>query len=196
MMTPEQDDAAPLAFDPNDPKHLLPLVSKDDPILHTKLEPFDFKADGAADRAIAVAKILAASMLKYGGVGLAANQLGLTERAFVIKAAPQLIVCFNPKIVFYSEETSIAPEGCLSYPAVQLKVPRSRVIRIRYQQPNGKTTFTKWEGLTARIAQHEYDHVEGTVFLDRVSKLKASLAKEKASKLLRQRANVRLQAVS
>lgn len=155
------------------------LVDRFDPILHTKLETFDF-ANPPTDP-IALYNDLGNAMLKYGGAGLAANQVGLPYRFFVIKANP-IVGCFNPIIVDKSTETIDLDEGCLSFPGVALKVRRSRSIRIRYTEPNGNVVTHMWSGITARIALHEFDHLEGKTFLDHLSRVKREIVMKKALK--------------
>lgn len=143
----------------------LPLVDENDPILHREIPEYEF--DGSLDP-IKLAHDLSANLLAKGGIGLAANQIGLDVRAFAIKSSP-MIVMFNPTIVNSSEEKTIEKEGCLSFPGLFMKVKRAKEVRVRYTRPNGETTTETYSGLTARIIQHELDHLNGITFRKRVS---------------------------
>lgn len=151
------------------------LVPSNDPILKQELKQFDF-INPPTDP-IQLAHDLAETMLANNGLGLAANQIGLPYRVFAIKAE-KIIVCFNPKIVDYSEETIYLEEGCLSYPNLFIKVKRPKGIKIRYTEPNGNTLTTTFIGLTARIALHEYDHLQGITYLQRANRIHIEQAKK------------------
>ena len=120
-------------------------------------------------------------MLAHGGIGLAANQLGLPYRVFAIKANP-ILVCFNPRIVDVSEDMVELDEGCLTYPGLMLKIKRPATIRCRYTYPNGETVTEIYGGMTARIFQHEFDHLEGKNFTELVRPVTLALAKAKVKK--------------
>ena len=94
-----------------------------------------------------------------------------------------IIVCFNPKIITLSEETVLMDEGCLSYPGLWLKVRRAEGIEVTYENVKGELQEKAMFGLEARVFQHEYDHMEGTNFTKRVSKLKLDLAKKRLKKV-------------
>lgn len=156
--------------------HLLP---KDHPLLRKELERFSF-LEPPTDP-IALAHDLAEHLLYYGGVGLAANQIGLPYRVLVIKADP-MIVAFNPIIVDQSEELSEFEEGCLTFPNLYLKIKRPRHIKVRYTEPNGNTVTNKYSDLTARIFQHEIDHLEGKFFTEQLSRLALTMQLKKNNK--------------
>lgn len=159
-----------------------PLVSTNHPLLRTTAPRFDF-GDPTTDP-IQLAHDLTQSMLSHGGYGLAANQIGLPYRAFVMKTNP-VIVVFNPRIVNFTDEKIELEEGCLTYPGLILKVKRARGVKVRFDQPNGDTVTQNYIDLTARIFQHETDHLNGVIFLDYVSKLKVDIAKKKLKKTKR-----------
>ena len=120
------------------------------------------------------------------GIGLSANQIGIGARVFTMYAdvkKKDIIVCFNPKIVTVSEEQVLMEEGCLSYPGIWLKVRRPEGIEVTYEDAKGELQEKAMFGLEARIFQHEYDHMEGTDFTKRVSKLKLDLAKKRLRKV-------------
>ena len=126
------------------------------------------------------------TMRAKSGIGLSANQLGIGARVFTMYAdvkKKDIIVCFNPKIITLSEETVLMDEGCLSYPGLWLKVRRAEGIEVTYENVKGELQEKAMFGLEARVFQHEYDHMEGTNFTKRVSKLKLDLAKKRLKKV-------------
>ena len=102
-------------------------------------------------------------------------------------------ICFNPEIIWVSEETSLEEEGCLSYPNLYLKIRRPVSIKVTYEDVNENTISQGFDGLESRIFQHEYDHVDGIDFTDKASPLVLKRAKKKLSndikKMLRKYGN-------
>ena len=126
------------------------------------------------------------TMRAKSGIGLSANQIGIGARVFTMYVdvkKKDIIVCFNPKIITLSEETVLMDEGCLSYPGLWLKVRRAEGIEVTYENVKGELQEKAMFGLEARVFQHEYDHMEGTNFTKRVSKLKLDLAKKRLKKV-------------
>lgn len=158
---------------------ILSLVAKDHSLLKTKLEPFDFANPPTEPNQLA--RDLAETMLSNNGVGLAANQCGLPYRVFVIKSAP-ILCCFNPKVVDVSSQEVYLEEGCLTFPGVFYKIKRPRKIKVRFTQPNGETVTRVFEGITARIFQHELDHLDGILYQSRVSLFHKEQAERRAKK--------------
>jgi peptide deformylase len=152
----------------------------DHELLHTQISRFDF--DNPPVDPIEFAHLLVENMLHHGGIGLAANQIGQPYRVFAVAAKP-VIVAYNPVIVNTTTETVELEEGCLTFPNLILKIKRPSAIRIRYTLPNGTTETYKYVGMTARIMQHETDHLNGVVFTEHVGPVALSLAKAKARKL-------------
>lgn len=105
------------------------------------------------------------------GVGLAATQLGVLHRVLVYKAFAEdpLTALVNPQLEWVSEELETAEEGCLSLPGVHTEVERHARVRVRAQDEAGDPLAIEAEGLQARVIQHELDHLEGTLILDRIS---------------------------
>ena len=159
------------------------LVKSSHPLLTTELEPFDFKNSPVDPQELA--DHLIEVMDKHNGIGLSANQLGLPYRVFVMRTEPRL-VCFNPVITFESEEQSVLEEGCLTYPSLYVKIKRSSWIRTKFYDVNGELQTQKFNGITARCFQHELDHLNGIVYLNRASKMNLNRAKRKL-KLLKRR---------
>ncbi len=106
------------------------------------------------------------------GVGLAATQLGVLHRVLVYKAYQDdpVTALVNPVLEWESEERETAQEGCLSLPGVHVEVERAARVRVRAQNPHGKELVVEEEGLPARVIQHELDHLEGVLILDRISR--------------------------
>ena len=126
------------------------------------------------------------TMRAKNGIGLSANQIGIGARVFTMYAdvkKKDIIVCFNPKIVTVSEEQVLMEEGCLSYPGIWLKVRRPEGIEVTYEDAKGELHEKAMFGLEARVFQHEMDHMEGTDFTKRVSKLKLDRAKKRLRKV-------------
>jgi len=132
------------------------------------------------------------TMYKRGGVGLAANQVGVLKRVVVIdlnsgkeNQGKEKIVLINPEIVALEGE-EIKEEGCLSLPGLYRKVKRAAFVKVKAQNLDGEEFTIEGEGLLARALQHEIDHLNGIVFIDRLSPLQRRLALEKFKKLKRQ----------
>ena len=106
------------------------------------------------------------------GVGLAATQLGVLHRVLVYRAYPEdpLTALVNPVIEWRSEELEAAEEGCLSLPGVHVEVERAASVRVRARDGHGEELQVEAEGLTARVIQHEIDHLDGVLILDRISR--------------------------
>lgn len=127
------------------------------------------------------------------GVGLAAPQIGKNIRLFIVDCTPwgdeeeecrdYKRVFVNPEIYAASEQTGLFNEGCLSIPGLHEDVRRPVAIRIRYLDENFAPHDEEIDGLRARVIQHEYDHLEGVVFTDRLSPLRRNLLKSKLQNL-------------
>ena len=144
------------------------LVDPNDPILTTPCQKFDF-INPPFD-AIEFAKKMVKFMYDSNGIGLAANQVGVPYRVFCMRGHPENFVCYNPKIVQFTTEQLELEEGCLTYPGLLVKITRPKSIKVRFTTPNGETTTRKFTGLTARIFQHELDHLDGIIFYNRANR--------------------------
>ena len=148
-------------------------------------EPWDFVKDGdPAELESAMCKF----MLKASGIGLAANQIGITKRVFVmgsnnIPGFPAPIALFNPRIIEASKELVLDQEGCLSYPGLFLTVKRPSWVVAEYQNSKGDIVEARFEGYLAKCFQHELDHLDGICFVDKVSQMKLQLAMKKLRKI-------------
>jgi peptide deformylase len=106
------------------------------------------------------------------GVGLAATQLGVLHRVLVYRAYAEdpVTALVNPVLEWCSEELQAAEEGCLSLPGVHVEVERPERVRVRAQDASGRELRVEAEGLQARVIQHEIDHLDGVLILDRISR--------------------------
>lgn len=125
------------------------------------------------------------TLKKSDGVGLAAPQIGLPIQLFIVDLSiladdePSYAtfkkVFINPEILEFSEDTETAEEGCLSIPGVSEKVKRSLSVTIHYMDENWQEHTETYTGFPARAIQHEYDHLQGKVFIDRISPIRRQL---------------------
>jgi len=106
------------------------------------------------------------------GVGLAATQLGVLHRVLVYRAFPEdpVTALVNPVLEWTSDELEVAEEGCLSLPGVHVEVERPARVKVRAQDETGKELEIEAEALPARVIQHEIDHLNGVLILDRISR--------------------------
>lgn len=140
------------------------------------------------------------TMYNANGVGLAAPQVGLSKRLFVIDASPfsqdeelspeeaEVLkdfkkVFINPKMLEENGEEWAFTEGCLSIPNIREDVYRKEEITLQYWDENFQEQTLKLEGLAARVVQHEYDHIEGILFTDKLSPFKRRLLKGKLNEI-------------
>jgi peptide deformylase len=120
-------------------------------------------------------------MLAENGIGLAANQVGITKRFFAIghesfDTFQKHAIIWNPQVINSSIEKVIDVEGCLSFKNVFVKVERPKTIEVQYETTQGKTEFAKLDGMESKCFQHELDHLDGITFNKRVSKLRWQMA--------------------
>ncbi|WP_457569334.1 peptide deformylase [Desulfurobacterium sp.] len=132
------------------------------------------------------------TMYKRGGLGLAGNQVGILKRIVVIdldagkeREGKNQIVLINPEIVTMEGE-QLNQEGCLSLPGLYKKVKRAAYVKVKAQNVDGEDFEIEGEDLLARALQHEIDHLNGIVFIDRLSPLQRRLALQRYKKLKRE----------
>ena len=130
------------------------------------------------------------TMYDAAGVGLAAPQVGVSKRIVVIDVAHpdegeerNPIYLVNPEIIWHSDEESCQYEGCLSVPDQSAEVSRYKQVRVQYLDYNGKETEIMAEGLLAIALQHEIDHLDGILYIDRISRLKRQMLLKKLQKM-------------
>jgi peptide deformylase len=138
------------------------IIKYPNEILTTSTQEFDF-ANPPINPHDLVTEMLD-TMYKSNGVGLSANQVGLPYRVFVMRGNEYNFACFNPKIVSKSDNTTLLEEGCLSFPGLVVKIARSNSVRLRFQTQSGGTDTKTFDGLSARVVQHEMDHLDGKLF--------------------------------
>jgi peptide deformylase len=143
------------------------ILTFDHPVLREKAKKVP-RVDASVQRLI---DDLAETMLAAPGAGLAANQIGVPLRVFVVKGDDnQIWGLVNPEIV-KSEGTQVGYEGCLSYPGWVGEVARYETVVVKGRNRRGKEVRIKAEGFTARAFQHELDHLDGVLFTDRLTSL-------------------------
>ena len=182
---------------------ILPIVAYGDPILKQRAKEI---SSSSKDLEILL-KNMWETMYAANGVGLAAPQVGKSLRLFIVDGSPFSVeasltedeknelkgfkkVFINPKILQKSDDLENFNEGCLSIPDVRGDVTRPTTIKIKYQNQYFKEITEHISGLPSRIVQHEYDHLEGVLFTDKLSALKKKLLKNKLLKISRGNINV------
>ena len=158
-----------------------------DEVLKQKAQPIE----EVNDEVRALVDDMFETMYKKGGVGLAANQIGILKRVVVLdlnsgkeNQGKNKIVLINPEIVTMEGE-QVGEEGCLSLPGLYKKVKRAKYVKVKALNYHGEEFEIEGEDLLARALQHEIDHLNGIVFIDRLSPLQRRLALEKYKKLKR-----------
>lgn len=159
----------------------LKLVKEDDPILRQVATAWDFTVDGDPNDLI---RRMAKVMMENNGIGLAAPQVGLSKRIFVMGNENKLFACINPEII-NGEGELMDREGCLSFPNLWLNVKRHEKIQVKYYNAVGGEIVTEFSGLIARVFQHERDHLDGICYDDKVGKTSLEMAKNRRKKKLR-----------
>lgn len=123
------------------------------------------------------------TMEEEGGVGLAAPQVGVSQRIIIVTNDVMPLVLINPQIVEKSRKIISGEEGCLSVPGLILKIKRAKKITVEALDENGKEIIVKADDLFARIIQHEIDHLDGILFTDRVNFFEKFKLKEKLKEI-------------
>lgn len=168
---------------------ILPIVAYGAPVLRKKAAAIDKDYKGLD----ALIENMYETMYHAQGVGLAAPQVGKPVRIFVIDADPfsedeaQLEgfkkVFINPEMIEEEGEEWAFSEGCLSIPEVREDVSRKPKIKLRYQDENFETHEEEFDGLAARVIQHEYDHLEGVLFTDLIPAIRKTMIKGKLNQI-------------
>ena len=157
----------------------LKLVTGHDPILMQPAEKFDF-SNPPCDP-IELAKALVKIMIDSNGLGLSACQVGLPYAVFSMVSEPNFVM-FNPKLVDVSTQTVELEEGCLSFPGLVAKISRPAHIKVRFTRTDGETVTNKFTGMSARVIQHEMDHLKGVLFFNHLPRVQRERLLKKASK--------------
>jgi peptide deformylase len=168
---------------------ILPIVAFGDPVLKRK-------ADAISKDYTELEKLIAdmkETMYRASGVGLAAPQIGKSIRLFIVDSTLMVEeddkeegiqeVFINAEIIEESGKEWAFEEGCLSIPGIREDVYRQPVVKIKYLNEKFEPQEKTFDGMTARVIQHEYDHIEGILFTDRIKPLKKTLLKKKLQKI-------------
>ncbi len=170
---------------------IYPVVAYGDPVLKRKADPIDKEIQGLQD----MVENMFETMYHAEGVGLAAPQIGQSIRLFIVDTAqledpgkqPEFHgirqAFINAEILEESGKEWKYEEGCLSIPNIREDVVRQPKITLRYRDLDWKEHTVSFEGITARVIQHEYDHIEGVLFTDRINPLKKRLLQRKLEKI-------------
>ena len=155
------------------------LVKEDDPFLREVPDVFDFDSPQVDPEKLE--KQLLENMIHHRGYGLSANQIGIPVTVFAMMVDNDPLVVFNPEIIEWSEQTTYVKEGCLSYPGLFIAIERAYGISTRFQLSEGEEQSGNFIELSARVFQHESEHMDGELFIDNVSgfKLKSAMRKRK-----------------
>ena len=139
-----------------------------DPVLRTKARPVDRFDDALREEVQRMGELMSDAI----GVGLAATQLGVLHRVLVYRAQQQapIAALVNPELEWSGSELESAEEGCLSLPAVHVEVERPVHVRVKAFNEHGEPITIEASGLEARVIQHEMDHLDGVLILDRTSR--------------------------
>ena len=163
------------------------LVLEDDPILRKRGLAFDF--DNPQEDPKELTKELVEAMYKYEGLGLSACQIGVDLKVFSMIYDDKPIICFNPRITEYSEETTYMREGCLTFPGLWFPVQRAHGVNVTFANEDGKNMSATFVQLTAKVFQHEYDHMLGKLYVEYASAYMIRNARKKQNLWKRKRKN-------
>ena len=180
---------------------ILPIVAYGDPVLKKKAEDITKDYEGLDN----LIDDMFETMYRANGVGLAAPQIGKSIRLFVVDASPfaekegvenpeELIdfkkVFINPRIISEEGDAWNFEEGCLSIPDVHEEVSRQPEIKMSYLDRDFQVHEEQFSGMAARVIQHEYDHIEGILFTDKLSPLRKRMIKSKLANISKGRISV------
>jgi peptide deformylase len=170
---------------------ILPIFTYGQPVLREKTESIEKDYPNLPQ----LVQDMFETMYKAEGIGLAAPQIGRSIRMFVIDADALVKdypeckdfkrVMINPEIVEKKEETITKEEGCLSFPGIHEKVARFAGIRVKYLDENYVPREETLEGFTARVVQHECDHLESKMLIDNISPIRRQLNKGKLNNIIK-----------
>ncbi len=157
---------------------ILPVAQRGEEILKIKAAAVAHE-EFNSEWLLQLASAMHATMLERNGVGIAAPQLYISKRVIIVASranprypdAPEMdpVVMVNPEILEFSQATCLGEEGCLSVPNERGEVERAQAVKVRYYTLQGEVVETNFEGFPARIVQHEVDHLDGVLFVDRLS---------------------------
>ena len=137
-----------------------------DPVLKTRAAP----VENFDESLVRLTQDMLATMRDQEGVGLAANQVGRLKRVFVAAIEDEEYVFVNPVLTDWSQTTETVPEGCLSIPGIQVDVERPTAVTVAARDASGEPLELRATDLLARVLQHEVDHLDGVLILDRTDR--------------------------
>jgi peptide deformylase len=163
---------------------MLKILTYPNKILDEQVPEFDFENPIMDPKELE--KEMLAAMFASNGIGLAAPQVGIKTRVFVMGHAlmpDNSFALFNPEVVNSSTELREVDEGCLSFPNIFAKIKRPSWIEVKYKTSSGEEQINRFEGYDCVCFLHELDHLDGIVFKDRLSSLKWALSVKKSKKV-------------
>jgi peptide deformylase len=172
VVDPAEEAAEPPPLDPEVEARRAAAMSfvrrLGDPVLKSRATPVDRFDDSLRTQVSRMAGIMSDSL----GVGLAAPQLGISQRVLVYRVGPgaPVTVLANPELEWTGDESEMLDEGCLSIPGITVEVERPVHVRVRASDEGGGDRVVEASGLEARVIQHEMDHLDGVLILDRTSR--------------------------
>lgn len=174
-----------------------PITTYGNPVLREKAKP----VGGVTPELQTLADRMIGLMYSAEGIGLAAEQIGRTEALFVLDIPARAdqdgqgrplnpgvnmpMVVFNPELIGFSDETEGYDEGCLSFPGIQVNVVRPKEVVLRYLDRDGREQTLSAKGLLARAIQHENDHLNGVLLVDKMNVGEKMLNYRKLGRLMR-----------
>lgn len=159
------------------------IIKFPNPILREKIPEFNF--ENPTTDPIQLEQDMLETMYRYDGIGLAANQVGVNARVFVMghRDAPgNGMAFFNPEVVSNTDTLEDLEEGCLSFPGIYVNIKRPTAIKARWQNSKGEVMEGEFRGYECKCFLHELDHLEGVVFQDRVSPVKWAMGVKKSKR--------------
>lgn len=142
------------------------ILSHPNPVLKERAENVEHFGDRELKSLVSA---MARDMYDAPGIGLAATQVGRLTRVLVYDVDDGLVALCNPEIVEFSEETEVAEEGCLSFPGIEVPVERATSVTCEAVDIDGESVRIEASGLLARVLQHEIDHLDGVLIIDRAT---------------------------
>lgn len=158
----------------------LSLIPETDARLKTVSDDWDFSVDGSPDELV---KEMTRLMFLHQGIGLSAPQCGINKRVLIMGNQEDLVACINPKIISMSTNRVTSEEGCLSFPNLWMRISRPDSVQVSYQTIDGKEVEAELTGIKARVFLHEFDHLMGITFDERISKLKLQMGLKRRKKI-------------
>ena len=162
---------------------ILPIIKAPDPFLREKSNHIS----SVGNEELKLLQDMIDTMYAAPGVGLSAIQVGVAKRMIVIDTSKNNVISnikmINPEIIFESNESQLHEEGCLSFPDQFVEVLRSKEIKVKFINENSETKTNTFSGFEAVIIQHEIDHLDGNLLIDKVSQIKKNIILRKMKKM-------------